>query len=66
MAGRIWERRLQQAATDLVDPDRAALAVSQIGFAAGFEDAAHFSRAFKKRFGHTPSEWRGRGTVQIN
>jgi len=66
VAARIWERRLQQAAADLVDPARAALAVSQVGFAAGFEDAAHFSRAFKRRFGHTPSEWRARNAARIN
>jgi AraC-like DNA-binding protein len=66
VAGRIWERRLQQAAADLVDPGRASLAVSQIGFSVGFEDAAHFSRAFKKRFGRTPSEWRSLGASRMN
>lgn len=31
--------------------------VSQIGFAVGFEDHSYFSKAFKKQFGVTPSEY---------
>ena len=54
----IWARRLEQAAADLTDPRYQGQAVSQIAFANGFEDAAHFSRAFKGRFGRTPRDWR--------
>ena len=54
----IWTRRLEQAAADLTDPRYQGQAVSQIAFANGFEDAAHFSRAFKGRFGRTPRDWR--------
>jgi AraC-like DNA-binding protein len=54
----IWSRRLEQAASDLTDPRYNGRAVSQIAFANGFEDAAHFSRAFKGRFGRTPRDWR--------
>jgi AraC-like DNA-binding protein len=54
----IWSRRLEQAAADLTDPRYQSRAVSQIAFANGFEDAAHFSRAFKGRFGRTPRDWR--------
>jgi AraC-like DNA-binding protein len=54
----IWSRRLEQAAADLTDPRYQGRAVSQIAFANGFEDAAHFSRAFKGRFGRTPRDWR--------
>lgn len=57
----IWSRRLEQAAADLTDPRHRGRAVSQIAFANGFEDAAHFSRAFKGRFGKTPRDWRGDG-----
>lgn len=32
--------------------------VSEVAFESGFENASHFSRAFKKRFGRTPSELR--------
>jgi AraC-like DNA-binding protein len=58
----IWSRRLEQAAADLTDPRYQGRAVSQIAFANGFEDAAHFSRAFKGRFGRTPRDWRIGGT----
>jgi AraC-like DNA-binding protein len=61
LTAQIWSRRLAQAATDLVEPERARQSVSQIAFSAGFEDAAHFTRAFKRRFECTPREWRRRG-----
>jgi AraC-like DNA-binding protein len=57
----IWNRRLEQAAADLIDPRCHGQTVSQIAFASGFEDAAHFSRAFRARFGHTPRDWRAMG-----
>jgi AraC-like DNA-binding protein len=58
IAGHLWSRRLEQAAADLRDPFKTKLSVAQIAFANGFEDAAHFTRAFKKRFGSTPGQWR--------
>ena len=58
VTSQIWNRRLEQAAADLTDPRYQGRAVSQIAFANGFEDAAHFSRAFKGRFGRTPRDWR--------
>jgi AraC-like DNA-binding protein len=61
LTAQIWNRRLEQAAADLVDPHRRSLTVFQIAFGAGFEDAAHFSRAFKARFGHAPRDWRAQG-----
>ncbi|HEY5411161.1 MAG TPA: helix-turn-helix transcriptional regulator, partial [Caulobacteraceae bacterium] len=61
VTAQIWNRRLEQAADDLVDPQRRSLTVFQIAFGAGFEDAAHFSRAFKSRFGHAPRAWRALG-----
>ena len=50
-------------AADLTDPRYNGRAVSQIAFANGFEDAAHFSRAFKGRFGRTPRDWRVGGAA---
>ena len=58
ISSHLWSRRLEQAAADLRDPQRADLSVAQIAFANGFEDAAHFTRAFKKRFAITPGQWR--------
>lgn len=54
----LWARRLDRAAMDLRDPHRTGLTASQIAFATGFEDAAHFNRAFRRRFGTTPGKWR--------
>jgi len=56
LTAQIWSRRLMQAATELTE--RQGQSVAQIAFATGFEDAAHFTRAFKKRFHCTPREWR--------
>jgi AraC family transcriptional activator of tynA and feaB len=56
----IWLRRLAQAATDLQDPRQASRTVTEIAFAVGFVDAAHFTRAFRRRYGCTPREWRMR------
>ncbi len=58
VTARIWNRRLEQASADLADPLRQSLTVFQIAYGVGFEDAAHFSRAFKARFGHAPRDWR--------
>ena len=60
LTAQIWSRRLAQAANDLADPRFAAKTVTQIAFGVGFEDAAHFTRAFKRRFHCTPREWRSR------
>jgi AraC-like DNA-binding protein len=54
----IWSRRLDQAKQDLIDPLRAHISITAIGYDVGFKDAAHFSRAFKAKFGDTPSAWR--------
>ena len=58
IASHLWSRRLEQAAADLRDPARASQSIAQIAFANGFEDAAHFTRAFKRRFSQTPRQWR--------
>jgi AraC family transcriptional regulator, positive regulator of tynA and feaB len=60
LASQIWMRRLSQAADDLIDPRHARRTVTQIAFAVGFEDSAHFTRAFKRRYHLTPREWRNR------
>jgi AraC-like DNA-binding protein len=56
----IWKRRLEQAAQDLHDPVRRQWSASKIGYANGFNQPGHFSRAFKERFGSTPLQFRGR------
>lgn len=54
----IWERRLEACSRDLLDPRLAGRTVGDIAYGRGFSDAAHFSRAFRERFGCSPREWR--------
>lgn len=51
----LLERRLDEAARMIGQRDRRP---SEIYLALGFEDIAHFSRAFKKKFGFPPSKMR--------
>jgi AraC-like DNA-binding protein len=50
--------RLAQCRRDLASPVLAHRHISEIAFAWGFNDAAHFSRAFRARFGCAPRELR--------
>ncbi len=54
----IWMQRLDAARRDLCNPAHRARSVSEIAFSWGFNDAAHFSRAFRVRFGCSPRELR--------
>ena len=56
----LWNRRMERCSRDLLDPRLAARPVSEIGYRWGFNDAAHFSRSFRERFGCPPREWRQR------
>ncbi|HWO14163.1 MAG TPA: helix-turn-helix domain-containing protein [Polyangiaceae bacterium] len=58
VAACIVERRLARAAQLLHDPACAELSISSISSAAGFRDASHFARMFRRRFGKTPTGWR--------
>jgi AraC family transcriptional regulator, positive regulator of tynA and feaB len=58
IAGHLWARRMEQAAQDLSDAHKASLSIAQIAFANGFEDPAHFTRAFRRHFAVTPGQWR--------
>lgn len=51
----VVERRLQRAMTLLTDPLRAHLRVTDIALEAGFGDLPYFNRAFRRRFGDTPT-----------
>ncbi|MBN9461302.1 MAG: helix-turn-helix domain-containing protein [Burkholderiales bacterium] len=58
LADWIWTQRLEAARRDLCSPAQAKRSVSDIAFSWGFNDAAHFSRAFRARFGCAPRELR--------
>ena len=49
------ELRFRKAAEMLQEGSHS---ISQIAWATGFNDSHYFSRAFKQRFGKTPSEYR--------
>ena len=55
-----WIRRsrLDRCAADLLDHSLAAESVTRISYQWGFEDSAHFSRAFKAEFGQSPRRYR--------
>ncbi len=55
----IWSRRLERCRGDLEMPSNRSRSISAIAFAAGFNSLSHFSSAFRRRFGMTPSEARG-------
>jgi AraC-like DNA-binding protein len=52
----LLEQRLQCSARLLTTT---SMSVTEIVFECGFEQPAHFARAFKARFGRTPREYRG-------
>jgi AraC-like DNA-binding protein len=53
----VLRRRLLRCKNDLQEHGRNR-SVSDICFARGFSDAAHFSRSFRREFGMSPREWR--------
>jgi AraC-like DNA-binding protein len=58
----IFEERVYHAANLLVTPAAAHRSVTDIAFACGFNDSAHFSRVFSARMETTPSQWRKCGS----
>lgn len=54
----IWNERLKAAHIDLSNPLLAHRSVSEICFAWGFNDTAHFSRSFKSKYGLSPRDLR--------
>lgn len=51
----IMEKRLQHAVTLLAHKDKN---INEVAFESGFENASHFTKAFKERFEQTPSAYR--------
>jgi acetamidase/formamidase/AraC-like DNA-binding protein len=52
------ERRLQRTSAELSSSAEAHHSISEIAYRNGFNDSAHFSRAFRHRFGLSPREFR--------
>ncbi|TDG01871.1 helix-turn-helix domain-containing protein [Paraburkholderia guartelaensis] len=62
VAETIWLERLAAASMALRDHTLASKSIKEIAFDSGFSEAAHFSRAFRQRFGVTPREFRASGS----
>ncbi len=54
----IWSVRLDKAHARLCDAAMASTPISTIAYELGFQDAAHFTRRYRERFGHPPREAR--------
>lgn len=54
----IFAERLERAGAMLRAPHHARTQIATIAYRLGFSDPAHFARAFRRRFGASPSEWR--------
>ncbi len=54
----IRHRRLARCREDLLDPVKDGLSITQIAFRWGFNDAAHFSRAFRSVYDQSPRDVR--------
>jgi AraC-like DNA-binding protein len=54
----VLEQRLSRVYRQLTDPRFAGRTISALAFDAGFGDLSYFNRAFKRRYGATPSDVR--------
>jgi AraC-like DNA-binding protein len=59
----LLERRLARAYGMLLAPRFAAHTISSIALDSGFGDISYFNKAFRRRYGATPSEMRARSLV---
>lgn len=58
VSGLVRQLRMEGCGRELRDPRHGHRSIGDIAFAWGFNDVAHFSRAFKRARGMAPSDWR--------
>ena len=58
VAEQIRDARLERCRRDLADPRLADRTVLEVALGWGFQSAAHFSRAFRARYGMSPRDAR--------
>jgi AraC-like DNA-binding protein len=62
----IWQLRLGQCREELLNPDCQHKSITDIAFSWGFSSSAHFSTAFRQRFGAPPRSYRkGEGQREL-
>jgi AraC-like DNA-binding protein len=54
----LLDKRLERAAALLREPDQRDARIAGIAYACGFGDLSYFNRAFRRRYGLTPSDMR--------
>ena len=54
----IWALRTENAHQRLISPEQRRKSLTELAFEVGFNDMAHFSRAYRARFGCSPREAR--------
>jgi AraC-like DNA-binding protein len=54
----VWQRRLACCHRSLTDPAMLGYSITELAFAAGFNDLSHFSRAYKAHYGRSPRDVR--------
>lgn len=54
----VWAERLQRCSEQLGTPSLKCRSISSIAYSWGFNDVAHFSRAFRNRYHTSPREFR--------
>ncbi len=59
----VWAQRLERCRQELTQSAMTGRSISTIAFAWGFNDPAHFSRAFRRRYGVTPREMQRRAAA---
>ncbi len=52
----IWDRRLQRCYDLLMRPGPRPLSVTEVAYQLGFSSSSHFSTAFRRKFGISPSD----------
>jgi len=56
----IWDRRLQRCYDVLTRPELRSLSITEVAYQLGFNSSSHFSTAFRRKFGISPSDLRKR------
>lgn len=62
----VRERRLERCHSDLKNSKLAHNTITDLCFRWGFNDAAHFSRTFKERYGTSPRAYRRKAPIEVS